>query len=150
MVQGKWFPMGSDLQEPLSVRKEVFGIGEEGEDAQAWQVVVYDDQDRPAGCARLRWAEGAFLVERLGVREEKRLQGFGDLLIRLCLFKALTHAARVIRLVPTPETAAFFAKYGFSSEGEGMSIQGEDVCLSHCGGRCADCAKENCPTRENG
>lgn len=144
MVQGRWFPMGSDITLPLSLREAVFGRGEDALDGQAWQVVVYDAQ-KPVGAARLWWDDGAFRLGDVGVLEEFRGRGFGDLLVRLLLFKALTHSASLIRLA-APETAApFFARYGFSPEGEpqsgtvGMSIRGEAVQLSHCGGNCEGC-----------
>ena len=40
MVQGRWFPMGSDIALPLSVREQVFGRGEDALDAMAQQVIV--------------------------------------------------------------------------------------------------------------
>ena len=81
---------------------------------------------------------------------EARRQGFGDLLVRLLLFKALTHSARVIRLSCSEETAPFFARYGFTADPnespeEGapivMSIRGADVRLSGCGGACDGCGR---------
>ena len=75
---------------------------------------------------------------------EERGQGYGDLLIRLLLFKALSHGAGEIGLNAPLDVVPFFAKYGFQTEaGEGaaafMTMQGKDVRLSHCGGNCADC-----------
>ena len=143
MVRGKWFPMGSDISEALHIRSEVFGLGEETLDSAAQQVVVYRE-GRPVGSARLYWADGAFRLDRLGVLPEERNKGFGDLLIRLLLFKALTHNASLIALDTPAETRGFFAKYGFQDDGEQaglirMHILGENVQLSHCGGNCANC-----------
>ena len=143
MVQGKWFPMGSDISEALSIRQAVFAQGEDAFDPLAQQVVVYR-AGKPVGSARLYWADGAFRLDRLGVLEEERNKGYGDLLIRLLLFKALTHSAPVITLDTPAETRAFFAKYGFQDDGEQdgltrMHILGENVQLSHCGGNCANC-----------
>lgn len=92
MVQGKWFPMGSDLTLPVSLRHSVFGRGRDALDDQAWQVVVYQG-DLPVGSARLWWEDGAFRLGDVGVLAAYRGQGFGDLLVRLLLFKALTHGA---------------------------------------------------------
>lgn len=143
MVQGRWFPMGSDIALPLSVREAVFGRGEDALDEMAQQVIVHDD-GRAVGSARLWWADGAFRLGDVGVLEGERGRGFGDLLVRLLLFKALTHSAAVIRLECPPEVEGFFAKYGFLRDGQTgntvqMYILGENVQLSHCGGNCAEC-----------
>jgi len=143
MVQGRWFAMGSDITLPLSLRMQVFGRGADGIDPMAQQVVVYEGEE-PAGAARLWWADGAFQIGDIGVLESHRGKGYGDLLVRLVLYKALTHSAPLITLETPKETEAFFAKYGFQSEERAsglirMSIRGEDVHLSHCGGNCADC-----------
>ncbi len=138
MVQGRWYVMGSDISLPVSLRQRVFGRGEDGLDPMSQQVVVLEG-DTGVGAARLWWADGAFWLGDVGVVEEKRGKGYGDLLVRLLLFKALTHSASEIRLQSPKETEGFFAKYGFESHGEWMSIRGEDVQLSHCGGNCAEC-----------
>lgn len=139
MVQGRWFGMGGDIATPLEIRRAVFGRGQDALDAQAWQVVVYDGA-APVGTARLWWQDGAFWLGDVGVMEERRGKGFGDLLVRLLLFKALTHSAALIRLNATPDTVAFFEKYGFAREqGATLCIRGQDVCLSHCGGACETC-----------
>ncbi|MBE5802088.1 MAG: GNAT family N-acetyltransferase [Clostridiales bacterium] len=147
MVQGKWFPMGSDISEAVFVREAVFGTGADELDAAAQQVVVYRE-GRPVGAARLWWADGAFRLGMLGVLPQERGKGYGDLLIRLLLFKALTHNAPVIALETPAETMPFFAKYGFLDGGaqenlHQMHILGENVQLSHCGGNCAQCTNRS-------
>ena len=144
MVQGRWYPMGSDLGVPMMIRQEVFHKGQDDLDAAAQQVVVFRE-DVPAGAARLWWQDGAFRMGDVGVLPHMRGKGFGDLLVRLCLFKALTHSAALICLETPAETEAFFAKYGFvaTEEKDGliaMEIRGEDVQLSHCGGHCESCS----------
>ncbi|MDD3334621.1 MAG: GNAT family N-acetyltransferase [Eubacteriales bacterium] len=144
MVQGKWFPMGAEISEPLAVRQQVFGRQRDALDSSAQQVVVYKE-NRPVGAGRLWWSEGAFMLGEVGVLESERGQGFGDLLVRLLLFKALTHSAGTIQLDAPKAIAPFFARYGFAPLQESgdvlrMSIAGKDVQLSHCGGNCAECA----------
>ena len=143
MVQGRWFPSGSDLSLPISLRENVFGRGMDALDAMAQHVVVYES-DEPVAAARLWWQDGAFRIGDIGVLADKRDRGFGDLLVRLTLYKALTHCASLIRLECAPEVKPFFAQYGFQTDGEEnglvqMSILGENVQLSHCGGNCAEC-----------
>ncbi len=138
MVQGHWFPIGADLSAVLDVRARVFGRGRDALDACSQQVAVYDGGEA-VGAARLWWQDGAFRLGDVGVLEDRRGRGFGDLLVRLCLFKALTHGATEIRLTSPGETEPFFAKYGFRPDGGDMAIRAEDVRLSHCGGNCAEC-----------
>ena len=143
MVQGRWFPMGSDISRPMQIRQQVFGRGQDLLDNESQQVLVFREEE-PVGCARLWWKDGAFHLGDVGVVEPERNKGFGDLLVRLCLFKALTHNASLICLETPKETEGFFAKYGFAPEGEDdglvrMQIRGENVQLSHCGGNCEGC-----------
>ncbi len=147
MVQGRWFPSGSDISLPIRLRESVFGRGLDALDAMAQHVVVYDT-DVPVAAARLWWQDGAFVIGDIGVLEDKRDRGFGDLLVRLTLYKALTHSAALIRLECPPEVEGFFAQYGFQHDGEQngliqMSILGDDVQLSHCGGNCAECSHQS-------
>ena len=143
MVSGKWYPMGSDLSVPLQLRKSVLNLDADELDAMSQHVVVFDN-DEPAGCARLWWADGAFRMGDIAVIENKRGRGFGDLLVRLLLYKALTHSASLICTQAPKALEPFFAQYGLktTTETDGMvtmAIRGEDVQLSHCGGNCAEC-----------
>lgn len=143
MVQGKWFPTGSDLSQPLAVRQAVFGRGRDALDDWAQQVAVYAGGE-PVGAARLWWRDGAFWLGDVGVVPGCRGKGYGDLLVRLLLFKALSHGARFIRLEAPSEAVAFFARYGFREERcrDGQTVMGlaaADVRLDRCGGGCAGC-----------
>lgn len=147
MVEGKWFAPGSEAPEAFSIREKVFGRGQDHLDDEAWNVVVWHE-GQPAATGRLWWSEGAFCVGDLAVLPELRGRRLGDLTLRLLLFKAESHAARMIRLIATDDTAAFFARLGFAPEGEGsghlqpMLLRGEELCLDTC----ASCSK-SCPNR---
>lgn len=146
MIQGKWFSQGEEIAPALKIREAVFSCGRDTLDDLAQQVVVFED-GLPVGTARLWWAEGAFRLDGLCVLEACRGRGFGDLLMRLCLHKALSHHARLVELTVPWEKAAFFAQYGFTpvsvpKEGEShvsMALQGEKIMLSHCGASCGNC-----------
>ena len=142
MVQGRWFPTGADITEALTLRQQVFDRGQDAKDAMAQQVVVYDNA-MPVGAARLWWQNGAFWLGDVGVLPQERGHGYGDLLVRLLLFKALTHSAEHISLRTPLQTQGFFAQYGFTPvEGADpvtMTILAKDVQLSHCGGHCERC-----------
>lgn len=143
MIQGKWFLQGEETAPALKIREAVFSRGRDRLDDLAQQVVVYQD-GLPVGTARLWWAEGAFKLGDLCVLEAYRGKGFGDLLMRLCLHKALSHHARLVELTAPREAEPFFAQYGFTQvsppmEGEthvSMALQGEKINLSHCGASC--------------
>jgi len=116
---------------------DVFNHERDRLDEEAQQLVVYAN-DMPVAAARLWWAEDSFHLGNVGVLVGERGRGYGDLLVRLALYKALLHHARLVRLAATQDTEAFFARYGFRTEGEGgpgvpMSILGEDIRLDRCG-----------------
>ncbi len=152
MVKGKWFPQGSEISEAVTIRQAVFGRGQDALDQLAQQVAVYEEE-LPVGAARLWWAEGVFHLGDVGVLAEKRGQGFGDLLVRLLLFKALAHGARAVALQSPADMVPFFTRYGFQSRqapqaGESlvtMEILAKDIaldnCQSQCGGDCARCGQ---------
>ncbi len=148
MIQGKWFPQGADLSEPLSVRQPVFGRGLDGLDREAWNVLVYQDEI-PAAAGRLWWHEGSFWLGDVCVLPEYRGRRLGDLVLRLLLFKAQNHFAREVRLLTPPETEGFFSRLGFreSARGEAgieMCVAGEEIDLDSC----KSCRKADCPNRK--
>ena len=129
MIEGKWFAQGEELSQALAVRQAVFGRGRDALDDLAQSVVVYR-AGQPVGAARLWYEDGAFRLGDVGVLEAARGMGYGDLLVRLLLYKALTHNASVIALTAPEALEPFFTRYGFAPDGQGgMSQRGEDVCL---------------------
>ena len=96
MVQGKWFPTGSDLSQPLAIPVRRLRPRPRRADDWAQQVAVYAGEE-PVGSARLWWQDGAFWLGDVGVLPGHRGMGYGDLLVRLLLFKALTHGAHLLR-----------------------------------------------------
>ena len=151
MVQGKWFPPGEDLSALLPVREAVFGRGADDLDAASWNVLVYQDSV-PAAAGRIWWQAGAFWLGDLCVLESFRRQRLGDLVLRLLLFKAQSHAAREVRLRCPRSVAGFFARLGLKEEPSGdaasveMMIPGESIDLDSC----KSCPKQNCPDRQPG
>lgn len=149
MVEGKWFQPGSDAPEAFAIREAVFGRGRDALDGMAWNVLVWHG-GKAAATGRLWWRDGAFWLGDVAVLPELRGQRLGDLTLRLLLFKAETHAARLIRLEALQDTAAFFARLGFQPEGEArqglqpMLLRGEDLCLDTCKG-----CRKDCPNRRD-
>ncbi|NLV57839.1 MAG: GNAT family N-acetyltransferase [Clostridiales bacterium] len=146
MVQGKWFPQGSDITIPLDLRRAIFQRGRDALDGEAQQVVVCDGEI-PVGIARLWWKEGAFYLGELGVLPGARKRGFGDLLVRLVLYKVLVHHGRQVRLAAPPEMVPFFTRYGFTPDEKeaaqkdviSMSLWAQNIRLDACQGGCQGC-----------
>ena len=148
MVQGKWFPPGSDLTAVLSVRNSVFGREEDDLDPLSWNVLVYQD-GVPAASGRIWWQDGSFRLGDICVLEPLRRQGLGDLVLRLLLYKAQDHSAREVRLLCPPDVTGFFSRLGLKKVHEAdsspveMMIRGEEIDLDTC----SKCPKQNCPNR---
>ena len=148
MVEGKWFAPGSEIDQALKIRQAVFGRGADELDKLSWNVLVWHEGEA-AATGRLWWRDGAFWLGDIAVLPERRGLGLGDLTLRLLLFKAESHAARLMRLHTPADVAPFFEKLGFQAEetrtdGQvAMSLRGEDLCLDSCKG----CKKE-CPNRK--
>ena len=148
MIQGKWFPQGSDLSEAAAVRRAVFGRDADALDDMAQNVVVYQD-GIPAASGRIWWENGAFWLGEIGVLPEYRGQRLGDLTLRLLLFKAQSHFAREVRLRCPEETEGFFARLGLreaarTDEYLEMYVPGDEIDLDSC----RSCRKANCPSRK--
>ena len=148
MVEGKWFAPGAEMDEALAIRQAVFDRGADEQDAMSWNVLVrYAGEAAATG--RLWWRDGAFWLGDLAVLPAMRGQGLGDLTLRLLLFKAESHAARLMKLLCPADVAPFFARLGFRQEeprADGliaMTLRGEELCLDACKG----CQKD-CPNRK--
>ena len=150
MIQGKWFAPGQDLsEEVLPVRADIFGTSSwEATDPEGWNALVYSD-GQPVATGRIWWQNDAFWLEYIGVLGDYRGQRIGDLVLRLLLFKAQSHAAREVRLICPEETEGFFSRLGFKSVcrkngASEMMIPGSRISLDSC----AACTKQNCPNRK--
>lgn len=149
MIQGKWFLPGEDLSEGVvPVRTAVFGHAGNIIDPDSWNALIYLD-DYPAASGRIWWHEDAFWLGDIGVLPAFRGQRLGDLVLRLLLFKAQSHAAREVRLLCPEETEGFFARLGFipSAKENGiveMAINGNAISLDSC----SNCKRQNCPNRK--
>ncbi len=139
MIEGKWFLQGSDIAVPLALREAVFARGRDALDDGAQQLVVYQS-GVPVGTARLLWRDGDFVADGIGVLPAQRGKGFGDLLVRLLLYKVESHNAKSLVITCPAACAPYFARYGFAAETQGESLtlraQLADGCptCTGCGG----------------
>ncbi len=149
MIHGKWFAPGEDLAALLPVRTAVFGRSTDALDAVSWNALVYQD-GVPAGVGRIWWEDGAYRLGDIGVLESYRGRRLGDLVLRLLLFKAQSHAAKEVRLLCPPDLTGFFARLGLKAESVSdsglveMMIPGSEIDLDTC----RHCPKQSCPNRK--
>lgn len=147
MIQGQWFSPGKDIAPLLPVRQAVFSRGADSLDGESWNALVFED-DVPAASGRIWYRDGAYWIGDICVLESRRGRRLGDLVLRLLLFKAQSHAAPEVRLRCGADTAGFFSRLGFSavSGSEGpveMVISGSRIDLDSC----KNCTKPGCPNR---
>lgn len=141
MIQGKWFAPGSDLSDVTPVRKAVFGRGADDLDTLSWNALVYEDSS-PVAVGRIWWENGVYRLGDIGVLENHRRRRLGDLVLRLLLFKAQSHAAREVRLRCSRDLTGFFDRLGLKPEPSDdpetveMMIPGDQIDLDTC---------KNCP-----
>ncbi len=149
MIQGKWFAPGSDLSEVIPVRTAVFGRGPDDRDSMSWNALVFEDSV-PAAAGRIWWEDGAYWLGDIGVLEDRRSRRLGDLVLRLLLFKAQSHAAREVRLRCPFGVTGFFERLGFrilppgGGEAVEMVLPGDCIDLDTC----KNCSRESCPNRK--
>ncbi len=147
MIQGQWFSPGKDISSLLPVRQAVFGRGADALDSESWNALVFRD-DVPAAAGRIWYRDGVYWLGDICVLESCRRCRLGDLVLRLLLFKAQSHAAPEVRLRCPPDTAGFFSRLGFTaaSEKDGlveMLISGDRIELDNC----RNCPKTDCLNR---
>lgn len=147
MIQGQWFSPGKDISSLLPVRRAVFSRGADALDGESWNALVFED-DVPAASGRIWYRDGAYWIGDICVLESHRGHRLGDLVLRLLLFKAQSHAAPEVRLRCGADTTGFFTRLGFSAvPGSGspveMMIDGSRIELDSC----KNCTKSGCPNR---
>lgn len=169
MIRGKFLTSMEDVSACLALRAEVFGQREGARDEydrMAVYALVFDEQNRPGGAGRLYIGDDSrFTIDRVGVREEMRGGGLGDLLMRMLLYRALELNCPGVQLTCPVDKAGFFARYGLSARGaafeqggalcrvmyaerEQIDIEGSCSRGKKCAGCGDDCA--SCAQREEG
>ncbi|MEX1308100.1 MAG: GNAT family N-acetyltransferase [Eubacteriales bacterium] len=125
MVTNRWFLGVDDISDAMMIRDTVF-IAEQGcpvniehdkYDKTAMHLVLYAD-GAPVGCARMVPQETGFKLGRIAVLKEERGKHYGDLIMRLLLFKAFQMGAKEAHLGAQLHAADFYARFGFVRDGE--------------------------------
>ena len=146
MIASQW-KFGSKVEEVTEIRASV-NISPQLNDEKSMHLIIYDNEI-PAGCGSLYFDNDCYHIACLSVKPEFQKQFIGDLMIRVLLVRAFNMMAERIEIVATPETKAFFKKYGFSEiDGDtlNMFVTPETLVMnSKCGHDCSSCInKEHC------
>ena len=98
--------------------------------ASGVDVALYEDE-RMIGAARVSFAPDTAVLEAVYVMPDRRGNGFGDFLTR-AVMDAYTRSLPLFRVAYKSD---YFVKFGFVSDGDGMTIKSEEIVFpSHCGG----------------
>lgn len=124
MFASEWTLGKENAREALEIRRKVFA-----EDLGQAADAVYDSNDYiaahllvrldgvPIASARLYPAEGGVRFEYIGVLKEYRKQRFGDLCVRLLLYKAQQMGVPYIYALVPEEYILYYAAFGFKPQG---------------------------------
>ncbi len=119
-----WITTKEELNECYFVRKKVF-LDEQGFSYDADEIddvahhILFLDDDKPVGTARLFMDEGHWHIGRVATLKEYRGKGIGKFMINTCLDKAkeLGESDTVI-LGSQYDAKDFYLKLGFEEYGE--------------------------------
>lgn len=132
MIRGKYLTSRDDLLTVLDLRMRVFveeqGFSKENErdahDDMAVYALVYTEKDEPVGTGRLYIDLDRFVIGRICVLRAHRGRGFGDLIMRMLLSRALELNAPSVHLTAQLEKVPFYEKYGFKPFGDLVDDEG--------------------------
>ena len=124
MVTNKWMT-GKGYEDALNIRKVVFvdeqkcpiEIERDDYDATAIHMVLYAD-DVAVGCGRIVDMGEYFKLGRIAVLKSERGKHYGDMIVRLLLFKSFNMGASVVRLGAQLHVLDFYKKFGFEAYGD--------------------------------
>ncbi len=161
MIMSRWISGGDDISDALAIRETVF-VDEQGfsqalerdEKDDIAQHLILSEDGQPVGCARM-FAErpGVIRVGRICILKPYRGQGYGDLIMRLLIDRALYLEAEEVRLGAQERVRGFYEKYGFIKIGDVYDEEGVphipmgapsailESLFASCGGGCEGCTK---------
>ena len=125
MISNRWFLGADDISDALMIREKVF-VEEQGNpadaefeelDKTALHLVIYADS-APVGCARMVPHNDGVKVSRIAVLKQARGKRYGDLIMRLLLFKAQQMGAKFVSLDARDTAIDFYSRFGFTITGE--------------------------------
>lgn len=111
-----------EFRQCLEIRKNVFGdcaaYAPDEFDSISLHALVTQDGE-PCATARLYPTDDGWLLGRVAVLEAFRNQGYGELVVRLLLFKAMEiYDEAKITVHSLPDKCAFYEKFGLRAAGD--------------------------------
>lgn len=132
MFKANWVSGAGDITIAEAIREEVF-CDEQGYSCEA----EYDDMDKiaqhliviedgePVATGRLFEKDGVYMLGRIAVRKRFRNQGFGDMVVRLMLDKALGMGAEQFYISSQEYIKDLYCKFGFRQRGDSYCLAGD-------------------------
>lgn len=141
MISSAW-KFGKDVPEVKELR-EMCGLENLETDEKSLHLVLFENS-APVACGSLYFDSGAYRIANACVREDKRGEHIGDLLLRLLLVRGFNMLADKICITATDGTVDFFSKYGFKqTEKTEMEVDAQGLILdSKCGHNCKECLNQ--------
>lgn len=143
MIHGKYISQGGDLTEVLKVRKEIFGAEADERDPDAVNILVSlvenaQDAGTVVGCGRLNFDldHFRFYIDRVGILEKYRRNGFGEFALRTLVDKVNQCGAEKVYVekaaVTNKEAESFFRKLFFQEDEENFLSASIDAFHTCC------------------
>jgi predicted GNAT family N-acyltransferase len=125
MVTNKWINGDEDFSEALKIRETVFikeqncpvSIERDGDDKSSIHLVLYGN-NKAVGCGRITFKKGYYKIGRIAVLKPMRGNHYGDLIVRLLLFKSFKMGADEVRLNAQTQALEFYKRFGFNPIGK--------------------------------
>lgn len=132
MFKAVWLDGGGDLSLPRSIREEVFcreqgyPLDDEFDDADARAIhLLITENGEAVATGRLFEEGGLYKLGRICARKPFRGQGFGDMVVRLMLDKALSLGAVNLYISSQDYIRDMYTKFGFTQRGESYRLPGD-------------------------
>ncbi len=142
MVKSSWSFGPSEISRDLRLRSG--NMQSATFDEKSLNLIIYNNEV-PVACGSLYFDCGAYHISNICVLPEYRGQYFGDMLVRLLVYRAFKMGAERILLRCNNDASTFFSKYGFSvkktvGDVYDMEVTAETLILQgSCGHDCAEC-----------
>ena len=117
MIRGKIITSAGDISEVMDVRERADMQADEY-DRMAIYALAYDENGAPVATGRLIIKDDRFYIGRVCTVKELHGRGYGDLIMRMLLHRALTLNAGMVYISSPPHLTRFFARYGFKPVGD--------------------------------
>lgn len=133
MIRGQYLNQGEDLSSVRKLRTEIFGAGEDEKDPEAVNLYVSliegaEDKGIPVGCGRLTLDPEVFrfTIDRVGILEAYRKNGYGEFALRALVDKVNQCGADRVYIrekdLQTEEAERFFRKMFFAPDAENAGL----------------------------